>query len=186
MEAVEFFREGQLLLMKGNQRESIESFTKALDAGFDPGTTHLSRGVAHLQIKEFSSAIEDFTKAFEANPKNPKPYYYRGILHMIIEEYERAVSDFTSAIELNPELGQAVFARGTSYAQLGRDVEAMRDLESAIQQSETMIQGFVDTYGIQRTLFDKALALLHADSRLSRADIPEKEREKLQKFLQED
>jgi tetratricopeptide (TPR) repeat protein len=184
MEARELFKEAQLLFMQGKHRESIGAFTRALDAGAEPFICCLSRGAAHIQLKEPEMAIEDFTRAIEADGKNARAYYYRGTAYMLKEDYERAIADFGRAIELKPDHGAAFFARGTCYAQVGKDEEATRDLKTAISYSEASIQGFVDTFGILRTQFDGVLALISGERRHPSVELTDEETAKLKKWLE--
>lgn len=183
MDAKEIFREAQILLMKGQHAESVDAFTRALDAGAEPFITHLSRGAAYLRMKEPDRAIEDFTSAADIDGRSARAYYYRGAAHMFKEDYEKAVDDLAAAIELKPDHGAAFFARGTCYAQMGMDEESARDIKTALSYSEVAVQGFVDTFGILRTQFDSVLALLSGGKR---TDLTEEETAKIKKWLQED
>jgi tetratricopeptide (TPR) repeat protein len=58
----ELFEQAQRLFVEGKHGESIEKFTEALKAGFEPGMTYLSRGAAYLKMNGADKAIEDFTR----------------------------------------------------------------------------------------------------------------------------
>lgn len=186
MEAKELFKDAQILFMQSKHKESIEAFTRALEAGAEPFIAYLSRGAAYLKIEELDRAVEDFTKAIELDNQNPRVYYYRGTAHMIKEDYEKAVSDLSKAIELNPEHGAAIFARGTCYAQMEMDDEAVRDIKTATSISETAMQSFADTFGIIRTHFDGVMALLSGERRPHALELTEKETEMIKKWLEEE
>lgn len=87
MDAHEFFEDGKRLFVEGMLRESIDAFTKALDAGADPEITYLSRGTAYLKLKEANEAIDDFTKAIEADKSSPRACYYRGMAYTNKEDF---------------------------------------------------------------------------------------------------
>lgn len=159
MQDKELFQEAQLLLVQGKHDESIGAFTKAIEAGFKNPVAFLSRGVARLQTSDFGGAAEDFTRAIGLDAKNARAFYYRGVLSMIKESYVDAVEDLTRAIKLKDDYGVAFFARGTALIQIDREEEGMKDIKSAIAISEAQAQGFVDTFGILRTQFDKILAI---------------------------
>lgn len=59
MDAKSMFIEGQQLFVQGKHQESIDAFSRALEAGYDPVITLLSRGVAHLRLGENDGAIDD-------------------------------------------------------------------------------------------------------------------------------
>ncbi len=185
MDPMELFREGQFHLMRGELEESVAAFTKAIDAGA-PGTiAYLSRGAAYMKLQKPDEAAADFTSAIESDPKNPRAYYYRGAALMLKGDYEAAVSDLTKTVEMNPEHGAAFFARGACHAQIGNDEEATRDMKTALAFAETAAQGLADTFGIIRTHFDMAMALLSGERRPSTMELTEKEQKLIQKWLEE-
>lgn len=163
MHGRELFQEAQLLLINGKHGDSAAAFTRAIQAGFDAPVAYLSRGVARLQAGDYGGAEEDFTRVIELDEKNSRAYYYRGVLKMIKEDFLDAVQNLTAAIKLKKSHGVAFFARGTALTHLGKEEEGMRDIKSAIALSEAETQGFIDTFGILRTQFDKVLALASAE-----------------------
>jgi tetratricopeptide (TPR) repeat protein len=185
MEAKELFHEAQILLMQGKQKESIEILTKAIEAGADKAMAYLSRGVAYLQLKETDKAIEDFGAAAEADKSNARPYYYRGTAYMIKEDYKKAIEDLSISLRLKPGNGAAMFARGTAFVQLGMEDEASKDIKSALAVSETAVQSFVDTYGILRTQFDRALMMMSGEGKAPGLALTEEEQAKLRKWIEE-
>jgi tetratricopeptide (TPR) repeat protein len=182
VETNELFNKAQILFIDGRYNDSIEEFSKALEAGSEPVITCLSRGVAYLKIKEHEKAIEDFSRVLEMNEKNASAYYYRGTVYMIMEDYEKAVSDFTNALKINPEHMSAVFARGVSLVNIGKDDDGARDIKRALVTAETAIQGFADSFG-WRTQFDKVMALVEGDRRPETVELTDEEIETLKKYL---
>jgi len=115
MEPQELFKEAQLLFLDGKDRESIEAYTKAIEAGADPYIAHLSRGVAYVKMKEVDNAIDDFNSSLKANNQSFRAYFYRGMAHMMKEEFEKAVDDFTSALKLKTDYAMAMFSRAVPW-----------------------------------------------------------------------
>lgn len=185
MDTKELFQKAQRLFIEGKHKESIEAFTKAIESGEKSEIAYLSRGVAYFNLKEHDKALADFSKAIEANEKNVRAYYYRGIAYNAKSEYNRAIEDLNKAIELKPDYGAAVFARGTAYAQIGNDDEAARNIKTALIYGETAAQGFADTFGMFRTQFNKALALITGERKPPTMVLTEEETEKLKKWLEE-
>jgi len=183
MDAQELLREAQLLFVDGKNKESLEAFTKALEAGADPYLVYLSCGVVYVKMKETGSAIENFNKAISANNKNARAYFYRGIAYLMKEEFENAVSDFTKALELKADYMMAKFCRAVSYARLGEFEESSKDMLVVIPQMEQSFQSFADSYGIIRTQMWKALAQMDGESGRSALSLSEKEMETLEKWL---
>ncbi|MBI5196748.1 MAG: tetratricopeptide repeat protein [Nitrospirae bacterium] len=167
MEAKELFREGQGFFMEGKYGESIASFSKAIEAGEKTEIAFLSRGVASFRMEQFDKAMQDFSFVIDINSQNFRAYFYRGISYMAKEDYENAIKDFDSTIKINSGYGAAFFARGTAYAQIGNEYEAQRSIQSAIACSETSMQWITDHYGMFRTQFDQAMALMPGENDFS-------------------
>lgn len=184
MGAHEFFEDGKRLFVEGKLKESIDAFTEALDTGGNPEIIYLSRGTAHLKLKETIEAIDDFTKAIESGKRNPRTYYYRGMAYTNKEDFGKAVADFSKAIELKPDYAQAFFARGASFIRMNKLEEAGQDIKNAVTYSEAAIQGYADFIG-DRTYLDKILAVLEGERRTSALAINDAEFAMIRKWIEE-
>jgi tetratricopeptide (TPR) repeat protein len=145
--------------MKGKYKESIEKFTKTLQAGHEPGMVYLSRGGAYLKINEREEAIKDFDKAIEIDGGNASAFHCRGTAHMLKEDYVRAIADFSKAIEIYPGHRAATLTRGVSYVNMGRTEGGSNDIKRAMVCPEAAMQGFSDMKG-WRTQLDKVIAAM--------------------------
>jgi tetratricopeptide (TPR) repeat protein len=186
MKAAELFQEGQMLLVEGKWKESVEAFTKAIDAGADPYMAHLSRGVARMNLKETALAIDDFTRAITLNASSYRPFYYRGMADLIKGNYSRAIEDFTRVLELKKDHFQARLARSICYSNTGRSDEAANDIRPLIPVMEENVQQFVDEYGIVRTEMWKVMAQLSGERRTPELHLTDKEIETVKEWLGED
>jgi tetratricopeptide (TPR) repeat protein len=185
MDYKQLLGEAQLLFVDGKEKESIEAFTKALEAGADPFIVYLSRGAAYLKLKEVDKAIDDFNKAIGVNNKNARAYYFRGMAFMFNNEFEKAVSDFSKALEIKTDLFVAKFVRATAYARMKKFEEAALDLKAVLPQMEVNLQSLADTYGILRTKMWKVTAQLSGESLTSTLQLTEEEFNSLRKWLEE-
>ncbi|MEW6585939.1 MAG: tetratricopeptide repeat protein [Nitrospirota bacterium] len=185
MDAKELLGKAQLLFVEGKESESIEVFTQALEAGADPFMVYLSRGVAHMKLKEQKPALENFDKAAEINSKSPRPFYYRGLLYMDSDEYEKAVDDFTRALELKHDLHFAKFARATAYGRLGDLDKAAADFKAVVPLMEENMQSFADSYGIVRTEMWKVMSQLSGERQTPTVELSQDEMDTLRKWLEE-
>jgi tetratricopeptide (TPR) repeat protein len=186
MDSNGLLKEAQLFFIDGKDKESIEAFTKAINAGADPYIAFLSRGAAHLKLKESDEAIKDFDKAIKANSKSARAYFFRGMAHMLKNDFEKSVEDFTKALELKTDYGMAKFARSAAYARLDKADEAAKDLTEVLPQMETNLQSFADTYGIVRTEMGRVLAQISGESPWPTLTLDEKEMDTLKKWLSEE
>jgi tetratricopeptide (TPR) repeat protein len=185
MDYKQLLGEAQLLFVDGKEKESVEAFTKALEAGADPFIVCLSRGAAHLKLKEVDKAIDDFNKAIEVNNKNARAYYFRGMAFIFNNEFEKAVSDFSKALEIKADLFTAKFARATAYARMKKFEEAALDLKAVLPQMKVSLQSFADTYGIMRDEMWKVIAQLSSESLHPNLRLTEEEINTLRKWLGE-
>ena len=167
MDAKELFREGQGFFVEGKYGESIASFSKAIEAGEKTEIAFLSRGVAYFRLEQFDKAAQDFNIVIDLNSGNFRAYFYRGITYMTREDYEKAIKDFDNTIKIKSDYGAAFFARGTAYAQIGNEYEAQRSIQSAVSCSQASMQWVTDHYGMFRTQFDQAMALMPGESDFS-------------------
>jgi len=181
----ELFRTAQRFFIEGKQRQCIDVFSKAIDAGETTEIAFLSRGVAFLKTDQIDNAINDFSTVVSMNNNNVRAHFYRGIAYMSKGSVANAVNDFDRAIELKPDLGAAFFARGSAYTQLGDASEAARNFKAAIMYSETEAQGFADTFGIVRTQFHKTLEIMKDESKMPVMELTEEEIEKLKSWLED-
>jgi len=185
MDPNQLLKEAQLLLVDGKDKESIETFTKAIEAGADPYIAYLSRGAAHLKLKEGNEAVNDFNEAINSNNKSARAYFFRGMSYMLTNEFEKAAEDFSKALELKPGYAMAKFSRATAYARMNKVDEAAKDILEIMPQMEANLQSFADTYGIVRTEMWKVMAQLSGERPWPTLELSEKEMDTLKKWVEE-
>ncbi len=186
MDSRKLFRNAQKIFVNGEINESIDAFTKSIEAGQKTEIAFLSRGVAYLKTDLVESALEDFSIVIDMNSQNYRAYFYRGTAFMRIEDFHSALSDYDKTIELKPDYGTAFFARGTAYAQIGNEFEASRNIKTAISFSESSIQEFSDHYGMFRTQFDKAIAIMAGEGVMPTMLLSDNEMNTVRKWLKEE
>lgn len=184
MDPKEFIGEGQRLFLQGRLQESIDAFTRAIEAGEDTEMVYLSRGVAHYKLQHHEEAISDFTAVIRKNRQNYRAYFYRGTILMSQHAYKEAIKDFDRTIELKPDFGAAFFARGNAYFQLGDEEEGTRSINTAISCSEASMQWVCDHYGMFRTQFDRALAFM-TDGSAPTMTLDDEQLKKLKKLMED-
>ncbi|MDH4231980.1 MAG: tetratricopeptide repeat protein [Nitrospirota bacterium] len=182
METNEFFEVGKRLFVEGKMKESIESFTRALESGYDPKISHLSRGAAYIKLKESDKALEDFEKVIELDKSNARVYYYRGMANVQKKDFEKATADFGRAIQLKPEDAASIFARAASYIELGQLEKAAEDIRNAANYLAAAVQGYASTIG-DRTHLDKVFAVIEGERRENALEINEDELDTIKKWL---
>ena len=183
MGAQDLFEEGKRLFVEGKLNESIESFTKAAEAGHDPTISFLSRGAAHLKLREADQAIADFSRVIDAGKTSPRAYYYRGMAHAQKKDFENAVADFSRAIELKPTDGASIFARGAAYMEMGKIQEAGEDIKNATNYLDAASQGYADMIG-DRTHLHKILAILEGERASGELSLSDAEFESIRRMIE--
>ena len=184
-EARLLFRYAQERFVEGDHRGSIAAFTEFIDMRGESEIALLSRGVAYLKANDPVRAGEDFSRAIDINDTNIRAFFYRGMASLSENDFHRAVSDFDRAIDLKPDHGAAYFARGSAYAQMGNEFEAARNIKKALSCSEAGYQGLLDTYGVIRTEFDKAMMVFSDQDKAPAMVLTEDEIELVRKWLDE-
>jgi len=185
MDKNELFQNGQRLFMEGKHEESIDYFTRSLEAGGNTDIAYLSRGVAFLKLQQVDEAIYDFSRVLDLNDNNFRAHFYRGMANMAKENYSEAIKDFDRTIMLQPDNGAAYFARGTAYAQIGSIEEAERNIKTAITCSEATMQGFADNHGMFRTQFDRVMAFMTGEENVPQIYLTDKELGLVKKWLED-
>ena len=183
MKVNDFFEDAKRLFVEGKLGESIEAFTKAVDAGYDPKISYLSRGAAYLKLHDADRAIEDFSRVITMG-ESPRAHYYRGMAYAQKKDFTKAVEDFTRAVEMKPDDGASYFARGASYLEMGKIDEAGEDIRNATNYLTASVQGYADLIG-DRTNLDTVLAVLEGERRQEALDLNEADLETIRTMLEE-
>ena len=110
---------------KGNYKEAIENFSKAIESHPDDAFLYNNRGLATYygakKAKEYKKAISDYSKAIELKPDYAVAYHNRGLAYFKrggwtnTGPFGKAISDFTKTIELKPDYLDAYYNRGLSH-----------------------------------------------------------------------
>ena len=83
------------------------------------GADWTERGIAKVELKDYSGAIADFNKAIELNDQYKIfAYFIRGIAKVELKDYRGAILDFNKAMELSPNDASIYSARGYAKSKL--------------------------------------------------------------------
>ena len=82
---------------------SIQYFNQVIDAKSYLADPYFFRGVAKLNLEDFSGAENDCTKALERNPYIVNAYQARGMARIRLKNFKGAIEDYRKAIKLSPE-----------------------------------------------------------------------------------
>ena len=177
-------REGKDRFATGHADESIEFFNKAAAEGCNPVIVYMNRGAAYMTTGHYREAEGDFNLVLGIDTDNERAHYYRGIARLAQGDYEGAVKDLTASIYINHDRGISFLARGIALAELDREEEAVRDFKTATVFSNLEVEGFMNQFGNNRSLFNRSLALLEGDRGPWKAVMNEEEVTKIKNWLE--
>jgi tetratricopeptide (TPR) repeat protein len=133
--AKEYIKQGQEAANKGNYKQAIDFFTKALEINPNDVDTYIARAWAYYKLKDYKNASYDFTKAIELNrfDNDAEAYYGRGCSYYNLKSYDQALFDLNRAIELKPNYAEAYNTRGWLYYNKKDYDKAIADFTKAIR-----------------------------------------------------
>jgi Flp pilus assembly protein TadD len=118
---------------RGNYKEAIIDFNKAIMNNSNYVEVYCTRGLAKSNLKDYNEAIKDYNKAIDINPNYAKVYYNRGIVKDVLEDYTGAIADYSKAIEINPNYANAYNNRGYVKAKDKNYYGAIADYTKALE-----------------------------------------------------
>jgi tetratricopeptide (TPR) repeat protein len=95
--------------------------------------SYKSRGLAHLEKRQYDQAIMDFNKALKINPRDAHAYHNRGRAYEEKGQYDQAILSFDKVLEINPRYVDAYFNRGLVYHAKGQYDQAVSDYTKALE-----------------------------------------------------
>src|SRR5262249_52927760 len=97
---------------KGQVREAIEDFNRAIQLYPEYAAVYNTRATVLLGLGAAKEAIKDFDRALLRAPGYAAAYSTRGGAHMKLGQVELAIADYSKAIELAPTSPAALSGRG--------------------------------------------------------------------------
>ena len=142
---------GMFEFLKGNDEDSIDHFTRAIQ--IDPNHTlaYMSRGSAFFRSDQLDNAIADFDRAIELKPELARSYHLRGLSKERQGNDKEAMADFESAIDLDPEYGAAYYSRATLHTKMGNEDLAVEDIKMVEHLTNKNIESFANENNVWRS-----------------------------------
>ena len=101
-------------------REAVETLTRAIGIAPDDAALYTERGHRELPLREFSRALADLNRAVELNPKDVEAFYHLGLAHYFLGEFAPAAEAFQHAVELAPTTDSRINSTNWVYASMRR------------------------------------------------------------------
>ena len=96
----EYYTKAGESFQKGNYKESIELYTKAIELNPDIADAYNNRAAAEVKLKRYEAALKDYDKAIELSPDFPRAYFGRGLTKIIMFNMEEGCNDLFKARDL--------------------------------------------------------------------------------------
>ncbi|HDI72543.1 MAG TPA: tetratricopeptide repeat protein, partial [Candidatus Altiarchaeales archaeon] len=81
LRVVKYERLGLREYEKGNYKQAIEYYSKAIEYNPNDASLYNNRGLAYYNLQQYDKAIADYTKAIEIKPDFADAYYNRGLAY---------------------------------------------------------------------------------------------------------
>jgi len=152
--------EGILMLMKGDSRQAVASFSRSLQA--DPQLAHayIQRGYMFGMLGKYEEAIADFTRAQELAPAEPVVYLGRGVAYASLGNFDKAVLDYGRLLAVSPRNHEAYYQRALAFAAAGDYRRAIGDYDRAASLKPTHAMTYLKRAEAQDAAGDSGKAVL--------------------------
>lgn len=136
-----FYEQAMSYLGQGESKKAIEFFDKALkiDEMYLPAWN--DKGVAFLELKEYTQALDCFQRVGYLDPGISMPLYNKGFVQLKLEKYEEAVETFRIFLEAYPFRDDfyryALYLKAEGHYHLKQYDDAQKLLEKAIKKDKT-------------------------------------------------
>jgi tetratricopeptide (TPR) repeat protein len=114
------FKLAQAQVSVWQDREAVETLTRAIAAAPANATFYTERGHRELPLREFAMARDDLQKATQFDPKKMDAFYHLGLAHYFLGEFAPAVVAFRRAVDLAPDTDERINSTNWLYAALRR------------------------------------------------------------------
>ena len=130
--AVEWAKKGVEAYHKGQFKEAVEYYDRAIELDREYSAVYNNRGLARLRLKDYEVAEKDFFKVLELNPNDIEARVNLGNLEIKRDHPRRAISYLSKAIEIKPNTYQAYDNRGLAFMDSGEPGKAVMDFKKAL------------------------------------------------------
>jgi len=129
---------------KGEYRQAIVNYTKAIEIVPDLPQAYFDRGLAYFRDGNLDEAIDDYSKAIEIDPNYSEVYANRGSAYYFKNELNKALVDFNSAIKIEPKNALLYGQHSGVLIEMGKYEEAIADLNKALELDPNLGEVYVN------------------------------------------
>ncbi len=133
-EAGNAYNDGLDKARKGNFKEAVSLFEKAIKAEADFAQAYYMLGYSQRQLKMDTAAMTSFKKAIEIDKQFENAYIALGNLQASMESYDEAINTFNAVLAFNDKSAKAYYGVGNVFYQQKRYTDAIDRLKKAVEQ----------------------------------------------------
>jgi len=93
---------------------------------------YYSKGLNHLQSKDYEKALVEFQRSINTDPKYKMSYYATGMVYDLMGKYSDAEKYYKESINIDAEFSDAHNALGTVYMKQKKWKEALKSFQRAL------------------------------------------------------
>lgn len=114
-------------------KQAMVDFDAAIVSAPERFRSWISRGIAHVENKNYENAILDFTQVTKLKADEPNGWFNRAEAFYHRGNFQAAIHDYEVALRLNSNDAQALTGRGLSAFALDELEDALADFDRVIQ-----------------------------------------------------
>ena len=125
---------GNCYVRLGQLREAAACYSTGVALRPEVPWSYINRGLAHLDLKNYSDALADFDQVIALRPEMVEAYINRALARMGLGEFAEAIADLSRALERPDAPVRAFFLRARARDRLGDREGAARDRASGLER----------------------------------------------------
>ena len=141
--ASEYRWRGYQSYSKGDYKEAISDFDRALSLNGGDHEIYYLSGKAKYELKQYSGAIGDFTDAIRLKSDDPEYYFMQGLARVEENQFSEAKESFSNAINLRSDDGRFYKGKAEACSSMWEHEEAIDCYNHAIDFYNLTIDFYV-------------------------------------------
>ncbi|RUP43030.1 hypothetical protein BC936DRAFT_137755 [Jimgerdemannia flammicorona] len=130
---------GTFTFLKGNPKDALEDFNKAIEADPKYLQTYIKRASIYMEQGDPVETYKQFDEAIKIDPTDPDIYYHRCArecfcVNFITGDFDNAAKDYAESIKLDPSFVYAHIQLGVAQYKMGSITSAMSTFKGALKQ----------------------------------------------------
>lgn len=103
----------------------------------------ISKGVVHMQLKEYDTALDMFGKALGLQPGNAIALYNRALLRSLQGDFSGSMKDINMALDKSPDYAPAYYNRAMLHLHFQDTLKALIDIALCLKYDADFLQAYL-------------------------------------------